>query len=260
MTKTAVLERTQPLAALAREGLHHVGNSTHWIVLEGVSFLTDPWIMEPAERTLSHRVPPAPLPTRPDVVLITHRHEDHFDLVALDRLDRTATVVLPAELVERVRPLGFADVRGVHAGDRHEDVRGSAIDVVKGKHDVPEVVYRVERRGRAFFFGGDTMLTKEIEALAAAKPTGFVVLPGERSSLLGMAFVMTPPEAVGLAKKMGAARAVLSHHESMVTHLFPYGFMVRTPAVRPEEFPAWFKIPAPGDHVPFPWSPHRGAE
>ncbi len=254
MAKTAVLERKEPLAAIAREGLHHVGNSTHWIVLEGVSFLTDPWIMEPAERTLSHRVPPAPLPTKPDVVLVTHRHEDHFDLVALDRLDRKATVVLPVELAGRVRALGFADVRGVKAGDRLDDVRGAAIDVVLGKHDVAEVVYRVEKNRRAFFFGGDTMLTPEIEALAAAKPTEFVVLPGERSSLLGMAFVMTPPEAVGLAKKMGASRAVLSHHEAYVSRRFPYGFMVRIPPVRPEEFPAWFKIPAPGDHVPFPWS------
>lgn len=254
MTKTAVHERSEPLHAPGREGLHHVGNSTHWIVFEGVSFLTDPWIMEPAERTLSHRVPPAPLPTKPDVVLVTHRHEDHFDLVALGRLERSATVVLPLELESRVRDLGFADVRGVKAGDRLEDVRGAAIDVVRGKHDVPEVVYRVERNRRAFFFGGDSLVTPEIEALARAKPTEFVVLPGERSSLLGMAFVMTPPEAVGLAKRMGASRAVLSHHESYVSRRFPYGFMVRIPEVRPEEFPGWFKIPAPGDHIPFPWS------
>src|SRR5262245_19566510 len=93
MAKTLVQERAEPLRDVTREGLHHVGHATHWIVLEGVSFLTDPWIAEPADRTLAHSVAPAPFPTRPDVVLITHGHEDHFDPVALGRLDRSATVV-----------------------------------------------------------------------------------------------------------------------------------------------------------------------
>ena len=34
------------------EGLHHVGNSTHFIVLEGVAILTDPWVSEPADHIL----------------------------------------------------------------------------------------------------------------------------------------------------------------------------------------------------------------
>src|SRR6185503_16289343 len=79
-----------------REGLHHVGNSTHWIVLEGVRILTDPWVTEPADRILEHTHEPRPLPTGPDVVLITHRHGDHFDLPALATVDRTAAVVVAA--------------------------------------------------------------------------------------------------------------------------------------------------------------------
>lgn len=78
----------------AREGLHHIGNSTHWIVLEGVAILTDPWLGEPADWILRHSVPPARLPRDPDVVLISHAHEDHFDLVALARLRRGAAILV----------------------------------------------------------------------------------------------------------------------------------------------------------------------
>jgi L-ascorbate metabolism protein UlaG (beta-lactamase superfamily) len=239
---------------LRREGFHHIGNSTHWIVLEGVAILTDPWIAEPADGALLHRLPAQPLPCDPDVVLITHRHGDHFDPAALARLTRGSVVLLPAgKLRDRVRALGFDDVRGVTAGDRLE-VRGLAIDVVRGKHSVPEVCYRVERNGRAFFFGGDTMLTPEIEALAAAKPASLVILPGERSTLFGLRFVMVPAEAIGLARRFGARQAVLTHHEQTVADRWFLRLVLRIPPPDPAELPEWFTVPVPGDFIAFPWA------
>ena len=237
-----------------KEGLHHVGNSTHWIVLEGVRILTDPWVSEPADGILSHSHPPRPLPTRPDVVLISHRHGDHFDLAALNLLQRTAVVVVPeGEMADGARALGFAEVHGVRPGDVLTGVRGLDVEVVQGRHSVPEVCYRVERQGRAFFFGGDTMVTPEIEEMAAARPVPFAILPGERSSLLGRRYVMTPEEAVGLARRLGAARAVLTHHEQVVSRRWPFGWMVHIPPVGQADFPEWFVVPRPGDFVPFPW-------
>jgi L-ascorbate metabolism protein UlaG (beta-lactamase superfamily) len=246
-------EGSRSAGELRREGLHHIGNSTHWIVLEGVAILTDPWIKEPADGVVAHRLPPAAFPADPDVVLISHSHGDHFDPIALAQIDTAAVVVLPEGLAARAAAIGFADVRAVRPGQRLEDVHGLAIDVVKGRHTVPEVCYRVERRGRAFFFAGDTMLTPEIEELAVQKPVAFAVLPGERSSLLGMRFVMTPAEAVGLARRLGAARAVLTHHEQKVVRFWPVGWAVRVPVPDRGEFPDWFKVPAPGEFVAFPW-------
>jgi L-ascorbate metabolism protein UlaG (beta-lactamase superfamily) len=249
-----VVESGPGLDRPEREGLHHVGNATHWIVFEGVKIVTDPWISEPAHGTLSHRVPPSPLPTRPDVVLLTHAHEDHFDLTALDRLSRTAAVVYPADTkMDVVRRLHFEQALPVRPGQSLE-VCGLTVRAVRGRHDVREVCYHVARNGRSFFFGGDTRLTPEIEALADARPTRFVVLPGERSSLLGMAYVMTPEESVALARRFRAERAVLTHHESYVSHRFPVGWLMSVPAPNAADFPEWFVLPRPGDHVPFPWA------
>lgn len=239
------------------DGLHHVGNSTHLIVLDGIRVLTDPWITEPADHVIGHRVPPVPLPTDPALVLISHEHGDHLDPAALALLDRThrgrTTIVLcpPCKALAQVQELGF-DVRVVSPGDQL-DVCGLAIEVVRGKHSVPEVCFRIVRGDRAVFFGGDTMRTPEIDALARAKPTPFVILPGERSSLLGLRYVMAPAEAVALARDFGAKTAVLTHHESRVIKKWPVGWMVRIPPPDPHELPPWFVIPSPGQHVPFPW-------
>jgi L-ascorbate metabolism protein UlaG (beta-lactamase superfamily) len=231
-----------------------VGNSTHWIVLEGTAVLTDPWVSEPADSMLAHRLAPQPLPTDPDVVLISHGHGDHFDPAALDLIDRKAAVIVPEGLLaDRVKALGFSEVHGARAGQRLE-VRGLEIEVVRGKHSTLEVCYRVERRGRSFFFGGDTMLTPEIETLADRRPTPLAVMAAERSALLGFRFVMTPPEAVSLALRFRAELAVLSHHETFVSRRWPFGWMVRVPPPDPAEFPPWFRIPTPGDFIPFPWT------
>jgi L-ascorbate metabolism protein UlaG (beta-lactamase superfamily) len=118
---------------------------------------------------------------------------------------------------------------------------------------VPEVCYHVERNSRCFFFGGDTRLTPEILALADAHPTTFVILPGERSSLLGKLYVMTPEESITLARRFGAQKAVLTHHEAYVSHTFPFGWLMTVPEPNPSDFPEWFVLPKPGDFVPFPW-------
>jgi L-ascorbate metabolism protein UlaG (beta-lactamase superfamily) len=254
VSKRPVRERSEGLYRPEREGLHHVGNATHWIVFQGVSILTDPWVMEPAHHSLSHRIAPVPLPTSPDVVLITHAHEDHFDPVALGRLNKKATVVVPqGPLVDAVGRLGFAAVAPLCAGAT-KNVLGLAVEAVSGRHDVPEVCYRVSKGESAFFFGGDTMLTPQIEALAQAKPTPFVILPGERSSLLGRAYVMMPEEAIQLAERFRARQAVLTHHETYISNLFPIGWLMHVPPPDPKDFPEWFAVPAPGDFVPFPWS------
>jgi L-ascorbate metabolism protein UlaG (beta-lactamase superfamily) len=242
------------------DGLFHVGNSTHLIELGGVRVLTDPWVSEPADHVLGHRIPPAPLPTDPALVLITHQHGDHLDPAALALIDRRATVVCPpCNGVDRVQALGFAQVRLVNPGEVFE-LCGLTIAVVRGRHSVPEVCFRLSLPGapqHAVFFGGDTMRTPEIDELACAHPTPFVILPGERSSLLGRRYVMTPPESVELAELFRAEVAVLSHHESRVIRRWPFGWMVKIPPPDPHELPAWFQIPTPGTHIAFPWTERR---
>ncbi len=239
-----------------RDGVVHIGNSTHLIVLDGLHILTDPWVRDPADAVLLHRVPAAPLPIHPDVVLVTHEHEDHFDEAALALVDKGATVVLPSWLEARARALGFTDVRGMNPGDVAADVRGLKLEAVRALHDVDEVAFRFERAGRAVFFGGDTLPTREILELAIRAPVDLAVLPGDGGALLGERWVMSPAEAVRMAEEFSVRApgrgALLTHHECSVS--FPWGAIVDVKPPNPADFPPWFHIPVPGERVPFPWS------
>jgi L-ascorbate metabolism protein UlaG (beta-lactamase superfamily) len=242
----------------ATDGVVHIGNSTHLVVLDGVHVLTDPWVRDPAEGILRHTVVPAPLPTHVDVVLITHEHEDHFDPVALAKLDKRATLVVPSWLEERAKPLGFAKLYAVRAGDVLNDVHGMRVDVVQAMHDVDELAFRFERSGRSVFFGGDTLPTLQIEALAARAPVDFAILPGNGGSLLGTRYVMDAPEAIAMARAFGVAAdarrgAMLSHHEYVVSPQFPWALIVDVPAPDLVAFPPWFRVPSPGARISFPW-------
>ena len=188
------------------------------------------------------------------MVLISHEHDDHFDPEALKLLHRGAVILAPSGKVsEQIKKMDFQNVIPVRPGDSIDTVNGISIDVVKGKHNVPEVCYRVSGNENSFFFGGDTMITQEILAMADERPVPFVILPGEHSRLLGFRFVMNPEEAVTLAKRFRAKKAVLTHHEQVVAVKSLLRFIVSIKKVGKDEFPDWFVVPTPGQFVPFPW-------
>jgi len=241
-------------ADFVAEGLHHVGHSTHLLVLEGIRVLTDPWVTEPADRCLFHEPAPAPLPTDVDLVLITHAHGDHFDPAALARLDRGATVIVPEQhLAQAIRGLRFARVL-VPVDDGPLPFGPIKLRAPEGRHLVPERVFHLESANGAVFFGGDTERTPQLDAFAAEHRAAFAILPAERSTILGKRSVMPPEDARALADRLQASRCVLTHHESRASRRHPLGWLVRIDIARDDELDARFVRPRPGDFVPFPWA------
>jgi L-ascorbate metabolism protein UlaG (beta-lactamase superfamily) len=151
--------------------LSYLGHSTTLIELDGVRLLTDPLL----RRRVLHlrRASPAPGHGEPDVVLISHGHQDHLDLPSLDRLPRDTPVVCPRGLGGVVARRGFRDVREVDEGDEtafgpvtvratHADHPGRSLP---GRSDAT-LGYAVLGSARVFF-AGDTGLFDGMDGLVS---------------------------------------------------------------------------------------------
>ncbi len=95
------------------------------ISYEGFTLLTDPWLDGPA---FLGAWAPSPAPDasgadlRPDAIVITHEHSDHFHEPTLRLFDKRTPIFVPdfpnERLPKRLAALGFVDVRRMRFGER----------------------------------------------------------------------------------------------------------------------------------------------
>ena len=90
----------------------------------GFTLLTDPWLDGPAffGAWAPHPAPSARGPElKPDAILITHEHPDHFHEPTLRHFNRATTIYVPdfpnGRLQRRLAALAFTDVRTMRFGD-----------------------------------------------------------------------------------------------------------------------------------------------
>jgi L-ascorbate metabolism protein UlaG (beta-lactamase superfamily) len=203
-----------------RDGVIHVGHSTHLIVVEGMRILTDPWFYDPAFGALSHEVKPAVVPSQIgslDLILITHDHADHADLRAIDEMDKRAIVICSTnDLAARVKKRGFTDVSVLAPWQERKinDAKSVTITAVPAQHDIYEVGYVITSPSRSIYFAGDTRLHPDMPAIAERFHPDVAILPCDGTRITGGALhVMTPDDATTAAKTLGAKlKLVLPSH------------------------------------------------
>lgn len=68
-------------------------------------------------------------------------------------------------MAARARAVGFTDVRVMSPG---KNVKMGGIDILAlpGAHGVPEIIFLLRSGGNSVYFGGDTLLTPEVQAIA----------------------------------------------------------------------------------------------
>ena len=124
--------------------LRLIRNATLRVELAGAQLLIDPMLdpagaRPPVEDTENDRRNPLvelPEPAEVvvagiDAVLLTHMHRDHFDDTAARLLPEDVPIVCQPEDAERLRALGFADVRPV---DATAELGGIALTRTPARH------------------------------------------------------------------------------------------------------------------------------
>lgn len=220
-------------------GLHAawLGHSSVLIRMDGWTLLTDPVLgrrigvhlarlvtvgvkrlVEPALRV--KEIP------RPDVILLSHAHMDHFDLATLRALQHPKTQVITASKTSdllstmrfgKVTELGWNDVTRV--GElviRAFEVRhwGARVgrDTFRGYNG-----YTVDSPHRRLLFGGDTAMTDSFRQLRSSKPFDLAVMPiGAYDPWIRNH--CNPEQAVRMASDAGGECILPVHHQT-----FPLG-------------------------------------
>ena len=215
-------------------GLHAawIGHSSVILRLDGFTIVTDPVFSNriglsfgPLTLGLKRLVAPAAEQKncpKPDLVLLSHAHMDHFDLPSLRALENRQTSVITAAMTtDLLRPEKYQSVQElrwnqstqvgpatIHAFEvRHWGARMQS-DTYRGYNG-----YIIETDRYRVLFGGDTAMTDTFRALRSFGRIDLAIMPIGAYDPWIRAHC-TPEQAFHMANDAGAERILPVHHRT----------------------------------------------
>jgi L-ascorbate metabolism protein UlaG (beta-lactamase superfamily) len=173
-----------------------IGHSTFLINFAGTIILTDPVFSEKVGISLlgmgtiglRRFVPPAlgfdAIP-RPDLVLVSHAHMDHYDIPSLKRLPRDVPIIMARDTREFVKGVGFSQLTELDWGETAA-AGGVHIEATPARHwgrrypwdrDRGYNGFLLTKHGRTILFGGDTAYTDGLAGALRGRSVEVALLP-----------------------------------------------------------------------------------
>jgi UDP-MurNAc hydroxylase len=123
--------------------VHMIGHASIFVKTEDCSILMDPVLWDPHQQGLCHICPqreiePEGLPDC-DVLIISHRHSDHFDIQSLAFLPKTLEVIIPKDplIAHCLRRLGYTKIHPTE-DLREVKIGSTTICTTPSQNRVPE--------------------------------------------------------------------------------------------------------------------------
>lgn len=142
------------------------------ISYEGFTLLTDPWLDGPAFFGSWVPYPPpdcSAADLRPDAILITHEHSDHFHEPSMRHFDRRTPIYVPdfpnRRLPERLAALGFMTVIPMRFGDRYEAHPGWSLTAFEAASNWNDAFLLVDVDGFRIFDINDAGVNARIASI-----------------------------------------------------------------------------------------------
>ena len=220
--------------AWPQTGLHAtwIGHSTVVLSIDGFTIVTDPVLSTRIgvnlgvmtvgmKRLVEPAAPLADLP-RPDLILLSHAHMDHFDLPTLRALENRGTHVITAANTSdllRVRHYGSvrelkwnesaqagpAWVRAIQVNHWGARMRSDTYRSYNG--------YLIEAGRYRVLFAGDTAYTDSFRAVRSAKPVDLAIMPiGAYDPWIHVH--CNPEQAVAMSNHVAAEHILPVHHRT----------------------------------------------
>ena len=232
--EVAAAPRVPRFTSWSDEGIHAawIGHSTVLLRVDGFTILTDPVFSErigigvgPVVVGMKRLVEPAAtledIP-RPDLILLSHAHMDHFDLPTLRRLGNPKTAVVTAYATsDLLRVKRYAAVHELKWGEacqvgpakirafevRHWGARMRS-DVHRGYNG-----YLIEVGRHRIVFGGDTAYTDTFHSVKSSRPVDLTIMPiGAYDPWIHAH--CNPEQALAMAEQCGAEFILPVHHQT----------------------------------------------
>jgi L-ascorbate metabolism protein UlaG (beta-lactamase superfamily) len=159
---------------------------------------------------------------RPDLILLSHAHMDHFDLPSLRRLESHETGVLTASKTAdllRVNRYGQVDELGWGGMARIGEITVRAFEVNHWGARMQSDTWRgfngylIESPRYRVIFGGDTALTGTFRHLRSSRPIDLAIMPIGAYNPWIRAHC-TPEQALQMANDAGAGMILPVHHQT----------------------------------------------
>ena len=226
--------RTPHFEAWPETGLHAawIGHSTVLLRVDGFTILTDPVFstrigvavgpyVVGMKRLVHPATPLSGLP-KPDLILLSHAHMDHFDRPSLRKLENAGTMVVTAastsdllrakhyQSVDELTwgqscQVGAANIRAFEV--KHWGAR-TRTDVHRGYNG-----YLIEVGSHRIVFGGDTAHTDTFRHLRSSRPVDLAIMPiGAYNPWIDAH--CTPEQALAMANDAGAEFVLPVHHQT----------------------------------------------
>lgn len=222
-----------PTGTVAIWSLGHAGFAFRWP--DSGLVLLDPYLSDRIERLdpdteFRRRYPPVLAPERlhADLVLVTHRHDDHLDLdtlVPLSSAPGAPLIAAPEPTHQELRSHGLERLQPVVPKQRfsHGPITVTPIRAFHGDENGelgPCFGYLMEAHGLRVCHTGDTLVTPELVNTIRAVRPHVLIAPTNGAdafrSLRGIVGNMNGREAVELAREVGADLLIPTHYD-----LFP---------------------------------------
>jgi L-ascorbate metabolism protein UlaG (beta-lactamase superfamily) len=226
--------RRPNVALWPQDGLHAtwIGHSTVVLSIDGFTVLTDPVFSSrigirigPVTLGLKRLVAPAvtlnAIP-RPDLILLSHAHMDHFDIPTLRRLEnRGTTVITAANTSDLLRVNRYSAVRELR-WDETACLGPATIRAIQVTHwgarmrnDVHRSYngYLIEARRYRVLFAGDTAYAESFRSVRSSKPVDLAIMPiGAYDPWIRSH--CNPEQALAMANDAGAEFILPVHHRT----------------------------------------------